>query len=208
MGTIVHVQTKPSGPVRSVTGPGSNGPDRIIARTSWWRCDVTEMLTCTPVFGLRGTNHICSSPRQPLGSTGTLLTAVPGVGVGVAWEAAAVAVRTTDVAELADCVLCRATCVPVTAVAVNATAVAVWATLVGSVGSAWAAVDNVSARNACASDVSGRSAGRSSASGRDGAYWAKKRECRTAASISGDRSTPTMIRLSQSPSNSPWVLLI
>src|SRR5205085_12198167 len=88
-GTMVHVQTKPSGLVRSVTWPGSSGPERVIARTSWCRCEVTEMLTCTPTFGLRGTNHICSSPRQPLGSTGTLLTAVPGVGGGVACEAAA-----------------------------------------------------------------------------------------------------------------------
>src|SRR6266849_2322027 len=153
---MVHVHTNPSGLVRSVTGPGSSGPDRTIARTSWCRCEVTEMLTWTPTFGLRGTNHICSSPRQPLGSTGMLLTAVPGVGVGVAWEAAAVAVRTTAVAELADCVLCKATCVPVTAVAVIATAVAVWATFIGNVGSGcvWPAAARVSARKAWARDES------------------------------------------------------
>src|SRR5258708_39850934 len=103
-----------------------------MARTSWCRCEVIETLTCTPMFGLRGTNHICSSPRQPLGSTGTLLTAVPGVGVAVAEEAAAVAVSTTDVAELADCVPCNATCVPVTAGAVIATAVARPVKIVGN----------------------------------------------------------------------------
>ena len=57
---------------------------------------------------MRGTNHSCSSPRQPLVSTGTLLTAVPGVGVGVAWEAAAVAVTASAVAVNIELVFCNA----------------------------------------------------------------------------------------------------
>ena len=87
---------------------------------------------------------------------------------------------------------------------------AVAATLVGpsvAVGSsAWPAAISVSARNACASEVSGRSAGRSSASGRDGAYCAKKREPRASSLRPGDRSTPIMMRLSQSPTSKPCVM--
>jgi len=93
------------------------------------------------------------------------------------------------------------------AVAVKATEVAVWATLVGSVGSGWicSAAICVSDRNAWANDVSGRSVGRSSASGRDGAYCAKNGDWRTSGLMSGDRSTPIIMRLSQSPSSKPCV---
>src|SRR5258707_15782860 len=107
-----------------------------------------------PMLGLRGTNHNCSSPIQPILTTGMVLGAVPGVGVGgggpAAASAEAVAVAARAVAVNPDCAPGSAVCVAEIAVAVMATAVAVWATFGGSVGSGciWPAADRASARNA------------------------------------------------------------
>src|SRR5207244_12893379 len=160
VGMTVQGQTKPSGPMCSTTGPGSTGPPSNMDRTSWCRCEVTEICTWTPILGLRGMNHICSSPRQPTLTTGMLLTASTGVAVGVpncaspTPAAAAVAVSASAVTVSSAACPWNAVCVPEIAVAVMATEVAVCATLpgkvavaVGSPGTCPAAI-SVSARHA------------------------------------------------------------
>src|SRR5919204_1077635 len=144
-GTMVHVQVQPKMLLRSVTAPGSTGPVRRITCMSCRRCEVTEMSTWVPMYGLRGVNHICSSPRQPTMVAGvpcndcatvTVATGMAGANVAaVAAEAVAVGpvVWAITVCVAPTEVAWRATEVAPSAVAVAATEVAVPGTPGGSV---------------------------------------------------------------------------
>ena len=72
------------------------------------------------MFGLRGTNHICSSPRQPALITGMSLWIAPeGVGVGtVVNNCSDVAVSASAVAVMNVVWFCSAVCVAERAVTV------------------------------------------------------------------------------------------
>src|SRR5919202_3462217 len=100
------------------------------------------MSTWVPTYGLRGVNHICSSPKQPTfvtgvpssagGTGGGCTTAGAGIMAGLeppgATPGEAVCVADRAVAVVATWVDCKAIWVALRAVAVAATAVAVWAT--------------------------------------------------------------------------------